>query len=49
MGRFGRFLNGVRNLYFIVMAIISSALGGYLARRLRTKWVGVSDQRSAAP
>ena len=28
-------------LYFIVMAMISSALGGYLAGRLRTKWVGV--------
>ncbi|UPJ44134.1 hypothetical protein IVB40_08840 [Bradyrhizobium sp. 40] len=28
-------------LYFIVMAMISSAVGGYLAGRLRTKWVGV--------
>jgi hypothetical protein len=28
-------------LYFIVMAMISSAMGGYLAGRLRTKWVGV--------
>lgn len=28
-------------LYFIVMAMISSALGGYLAGRLRTRWVGV--------
>jgi hypothetical protein len=28
-------------LYFIVMAMISSAVGGYLASRLRTKWVGV--------
>src|ERR1700761_1754917 len=28
-------------LYFVVMAMISSALGGYLAGRLRTKWVGV--------
>src|SRR3978361_922070 len=27
-------------LYFIVMAMISSAVGGYLAGRLRTKWVG---------
>src|ERR1700752_756822 len=27
-------------LYFIVMAMISSAIGGYLAGRLRTKWVG---------
>jgi hypothetical protein len=28
-------------LYFIVMAMISSAIGGYIAGRLRTKWVGV--------
>jgi hypothetical protein len=28
-------------LYFIVMAMISSAIGGYLAGRLRRKWVGV--------
>jgi hypothetical protein len=28
-------------LYFIVMAIISSALGGYLAGRLRSEWVGL--------
>ena len=28
-------------LYFIVMAMISSAVGGYLAGRLRTKWTGV--------
>jgi hypothetical protein len=28
-------------LYFIVMAMISSAIGGYLGGRLRTKWVGV--------
>src|ERR1700753_1556838 len=28
-------------LYFIVMAMISSAVGGYLAGRLRSKWVGV--------
>jgi hypothetical protein len=28
-------------LYFIVMAMISSAIGGYLAGRLRMKWVGV--------
>jgi hypothetical protein len=28
-------------LYFIVMAMISSAVGGYLAGRLRIKWVGV--------
>ena len=28
-------------LYFIVIAMISSAVGGYIAGRLRTKWVGV--------
>jgi hypothetical protein len=28
-------------LYFIVMAMISSGVGGYLAGRLRTKWVGI--------
>jgi hypothetical protein len=32
-------------LYFVVMAMISSAIGGYLAGRLRTKWTGVhSDE-----
>jgi hypothetical protein len=28
-------------LFFVVMAMISSSLGGYLAGRLRTKWTGV--------
>src|ERR1700744_5463143 len=28
-------------LYFIVMAMMSSAVGGYLAGRLRSKWIGV--------
>jgi hypothetical protein len=28
-------------LYFIVMAMISSAVGGYLAGRLRNRWIGV--------
>src|SRR3979490_3275862 len=27
-------------LYFIVMAMISSAIGGYLAGRLRNRWIG---------
>src|SRR3954454_20299190 len=32
-------------LYFIVMAMISSAIGGYIAGGLRTKWTGVhSDE-----
>ena len=30
-------------LYFIVMAMISSAVGGYLAGRLRNGWVGVQS------
>jgi hypothetical protein len=30
-------------LYFIVMAMISSAVGGYLAGRLRNRWVGVQS------
>src|ERR1700709_601772 len=30
-------------LYFVVMAMISSAIGGYLAGRLRTKWSGVHN------
>src|SRR4030081_2850407 len=34
-------------LYFIVMAMISSAIGGYLAGRLRTKWVGVPTTEGA--
>jgi hypothetical protein len=28
-------------LFFVVMAMISSALGGYLAGRLRTRWIGI--------
>jgi hypothetical protein len=28
-------------LFFIVMAMLSSSIGGYLAGRLRTKWIGV--------
>jgi hypothetical protein len=30
-------------LYFIVVAMISSALGGYMAGRLRNRWIGVRD------
>jgi hypothetical protein len=30
-------------LYFIVMAMISSAIGGYLAGRLRNRWTGVQS------
>src|ERR1700687_635639 len=28
-------------IYLVVVAVISSAIGGYLAGRLRTKWVGL--------
>jgi hypothetical protein len=28
-------------LYFVVMAMMSSAIGGYLAGRLRTQWTGI--------
>jgi hypothetical protein len=31
-------------LYFIVIAMISSAIGGYLAGRLRTKWTGLHTE-----
>jgi hypothetical protein len=30
-------------LYFIVMAMISSAVGGYLAGRLRNRWIGIES------
>jgi hypothetical protein len=30
-------------IYFIVMAMISSAVGGYLAGRLRNRWMGVQS------
>jgi len=30
-------------LYFIVMAMISSAVGGYLAGRLRNRWIGIQS------
>jgi hypothetical protein len=30
-------------LYFIVMAMMSSAVGGYLAGRLRNRWIGVQS------
>jgi hypothetical protein len=36
----GKFEIGA-GLFFIVMAMISSAMGGYLAGRLRTKWTGL--------
>ncbi len=34
-------------LFFIVMAMISSALGGYLAGRLRSRWVGLHTDEIA--
>jgi hypothetical protein len=30
-------------LYFVVMALVSSAIGGYLAGRLRSRWIGVES------
>ena len=30
-------------IYLVIVAVMSSAIGGYLAGRLRTKWVGVHD------
>jgi hypothetical protein len=33
-------------LYFIVMAMISSAVGGYLAGRLRNRWIGVQSHET---
>jgi len=35
--------NSAPALYFIVMAMISSAIGGYLAGRLRNRWIGVQS------
>jgi hypothetical protein len=34
------FKNGT-GIYLVIVAVMSSAVGGYLAARLRTKWVGV--------
>ena len=31
-------------IYLVIVAVMSSAVGGYLAARLRTKWVGVHTQ-----
>lgn len=31
-------------IYLVIVAVMSSAVGGYLAARLRTKWVGVHSQ-----
>src|SRR5450432_2502569 len=30
-------------LYLVVIAMLSSSIGGYIAGRLRTRWVGVHD------
>src|ERR1700692_2594687 len=29
-------------IYLVIVAVMSSAVGGYLAARLRTKWVGIN-------
>lgn len=39
------FRNGT-GIYLVVMAVMSSAIGGYLAARLRTKWVGVHSNEA---
>jgi hypothetical protein len=31
-------------IYVVIVAVMSSAVGGYLAARLRTKWIGVNTQ-----
>ncbi len=33
-------------IYLVIVAVMSSAVGGYLAARLRTKWVGVSTHEA---
>jgi hypothetical protein len=33
-------------IYLVVVAVMSSAIGGYLAARLRTKWVGVHNHEA---
>jgi hypothetical protein len=33
--------NNITGAYLVIMAIIASAIGGYLADRLRTKWTGL--------
>jgi hypothetical protein len=36
----GSTFNNITGAYLVVMAVMSSAVGGYLAARLRTKWTG---------
>jgi hypothetical protein len=33
-------------IYLVIIAVMSSAVGGYLAARLRTKWVGVNTHEA---
>ena len=33
-------------IYLVIVAVMSSAVGGYLAARLRTKWVGVNTHEA---
>jgi hypothetical protein len=33
--------NNISGAYLVIMAIMSSAVGGYLAARLRTRWTGL--------
>src|SRR5580692_642950 len=39
------FKNGT-GVYLVIVAVMSSAVGGYLAARLRTKWVGVNTHEA---
>jgi hypothetical protein len=39
------FKNGT-GIYLVIVAVMSSAVGGYLAARLRTKWVGVNTHEA---
>jgi hypothetical protein len=33
--------NNITGAYLVIMAVMSSAVGGYLAARMRTKWTGL--------
>jgi hypothetical protein len=33
-------------IYLVIVAVMSSAVGGYLAARLRTKWVGINTHET---
>jgi len=41
LGASGTTLHLAGGIALVLMAVMASALGGYLAARLRTKWVGI--------